>query len=302
MSDNAELHGKILGFLMTEWGRKTERQLTRVDLLYKPGGGFKDEEIRSWIRADSPELFSEFVNVEKLVGQIVEIAEGEADAKAAGKHTFVLRCVQHMGNRPSMSFALSPSYTGGDETALVSNGGPAPRGNEVAVAQVLATNNSQLMRINQQMFDGTIRVLGQQTMNLHQQVSELTAENAVLRRELEEARSNKMDRDFQIAMATEKNHRTNAAFQKFLQIGTIVAAKIGGGGNENQSAPSSSLGMLCGEFQSSLRHDQMGAIMQILDMPQKMLIMEIFNMSRPQEAQQGQQQGQQGAPSGAPAR
>jgi predicted amino acid-binding ACT domain protein len=300
MADNAELHGKILGFLMAEWARKVDRQLVRVDLLYKPGGGFKDEEIRSWVRTDQPELFVDFVNIEKLVAQIVDIAEGEADAKPSGKHTFVLRCVQHGGSRPSMSFALAPSYTGGEETALVSSGAPASRGSEVAVAQVLASNNSQLMRTNQQMFDGTIRVLGQQTMNLHQQVSELTAENALLRRELEEARSNKTDRDFQIAMATEKNARTNAAFQKFLQIGSVVAAKIGGG-NDNQSASASPLGMLIGEFYNSLRPEQMGTLMQSLDMGQKMMFMEIVNLVRPPEQKgEGQPAGQ--APNAAPPR
>jgi hypothetical protein len=103
MSDNAELHGKILGFLMAEWARKDQRQLVRVDLLYAPGGGFKDEEVRSWVRSDSPDLFADFVNIEKLVAQIVEIAEGEVDAKTAGKHRFVVRCVQHAGSRPTMS-------------------------------------------------------------------------------------------------------------------------------------------------------------------------------------------------------
>lgn len=301
MADNAEIHGKILGFLMGEWARKDNRQLTRVDLLYAPGGGFRDEEVRSWVRSDQPELFAEFVNIEKLVAQIVEIAEGEADAKPQGKHRFVVRCLQHAGSRPSLSFALSPSYTGGDETALVSSGGgPAPRGNEVAVAQVLASNNSQLMRTNQQMFDGTIRVLGQQTMNLHQQVSELTAENAVLRKELEEARSNKMDREFNIAMAAEKNARTNAGFQKLLQIGTVVAAKIGGG-DDNQQASQSPLGMLIGEFYNSLRSDQMGALMQTLDMAQKMMFMEIVNLVRPPEGKgDGSPAGQaQGGSNGA---
>lgn len=295
MADNAEIHGKILGFLMGEWARKDQRQLTRVDLLYAPGGGFKDEEIRSWVRSDQPELFADFVNIEKLVAQIVEIAEGEADAKPPGKHRFIVRCLQHAGGRPSHSFALSPSYIGGDETALVSSSMPAPRGNEVAVAQVLASNNSQLMRTNQQMFDGTIRVLGQQTMNLHQQVSELTAENALLRKELEEARSNKMDREFNIAMAAEKNQRTNMAFQKLLQIGTVVAAKVGGGGDNNQHPSQSSLGMLIGEFYTSLRDEQVGALMQTLDMGQKMMFMEIVNMVRPPEGAQAAGQAQGGA-------
>jgi len=291
MSDNAELHGKILGFLMGEWARKDNRQLVGVDLLYAPGQGFRDEEVRRWERADEPEFFAEFVNIEKLVTQIIEIAETEADAKPPGKHRFVVHTRQHLGKSPSMSFALYPTnFGGGDETALLpshhgGNGAGASRGGDIAVAQVLATNNAQLMRTNQQMFDGTIRVLGQQNMNLHEQVAALVAENANLRRELEEARSNKMDREFQIAMAAEKNARTNAGFQKLLQLGSVVAAKIGTGGEAQTETP---LSILLGEFYRSLRQDQMGALMQMLDMAQKIMFMEIVNLVSPPEQPQPQ--------------
>jgi hypothetical protein len=297
MSDNAEHHGKILGFLMAEWARKDNRQLTGVDLLYAPGNGFKDEEVRKWVRADEPELFAEFVNVEKLVAQIVEIAEGEADAKPAGKHRFIVRTHQHMGGRATHSFALSPSYRGSDDVALLPSGG----GGGGRDQQVIANHAGQLMRINAQMFEGTIRVLGQQNMNLHEQVSSLTAENALLRRELEEARSNKMDREFQIAMAAEKNARTNAGFQKLLQIGTVVAAKIGAGNEETQGGGSATpLAMLIGEFYKSLRPEQMGALMQTLDMAQKIMFMEIVNLVKPPEPDDGPSAPRPGAPNGPP--
>jgi hypothetical protein len=279
MSDNAEIHGKVLGFLMAEWARKENRQLVCVDLLYAPGNGFKDEEIRKWVRADEPELFAEFVNVEKLVSQIVEIAEGEADAKPAGKHRFIVRCHQHLGSRPSHSFALSPSYRGGDELTVSSGGGGGGRDQTV-----IANHASQLMRINAQMFEGTIRVLGQQNMNLHEQVSSLTAETALLRRELEEARSNKMDREFQIAMAAEKNARTNAGVQKALQLASVVIAKIGVGDAAGQAGGGvSPLATLIVEFYQSLRQEQLGALMQTLDMAQKIMFMEIVNMVKPPE-------------------
>jgi hypothetical protein len=289
MSDNAELHGKILGFLMAEWARKENRQLTGVDLLYAPGNGFKDEEIRKWIRADEPELFAEFAHVEKLVAQILEIAEGEADAKAPGKHRFIVRTHQHMGGRATMSFPLSPSYRGSEDSALVPSGGGGRD------QQVIASHAGQLMRINAQMFEGTIRVLGQQNMNLHEQVSGLTAENAMLRRELEEARSNKMDREFQIAMAAEKNARTNAGFQKLLQIGSVVAAKIGSGAEALGDGQQNPLAMLISEFYQSLRQDQLGVLMQTLDMGQKILFMEIVNLVKPPEPSQQQGSAPQGA-------
>lgn len=289
---NEELHGKILGFLMGEWARKDNRQLVSVELLYAPGSGFRDEEVRKWVRADEPDLFAEFVHIEKLVSQIIEIATGEADAKAAGKHRFIVRCTQYGGSRPTQSFALSPGYTGGDETAAIV---PNHAGNANRDQQVISNHASQLMRINAQMFEGTIRVLGQQTMALHQQVSDLTAENVALRRELEEARSDRMDREFHIAMATEKNMRTNAGFNKLLQLGSVIAAKIGGG-DDNQQASGSPLATLIVDFYQSLRQDQIGGLMQMLDMAQKMMFMEIVKLVQPPD--QGPGGGRPGASPG----
>ena len=303
MADNAELHAKILGFLMAEWARKDNRQLVAVELVFAPGGGFRDEPIRKWVRADEPDFFAEFVNVEKLVTQIIEIAEGEADAKPAGKHRFIVRTRQHLGERTHISFAVSPSYNGGDETALATNGGgPRGGGGDVAVAQILAANNGQLMRTNTQMFDGTIRVLGQQNLSMHEQIMNLTNENAILRKELEEARSNKMDREFQIAMAAEKNARTNAGVQKALQLGGILVAKFAAGNDgAAQLGEASPLAILIGEFQQSLRPDQMTAIMQILDMPQKINFMEIWNLVKPADKGDGRSQGPPpGGSNGAP--
>lgn len=301
MADNPELHQKIFGFLTTEWARKENRQLTEVHLVYAPGGGFRDEPIRKWVRADEPEFFAEIVNVEKLVTSILEIAEGEVDAKPSGKHRFVIRTQQHLGERANMSFALQPSFHGTDETAMMANGGGgggAGRGGgaDIAAAQILASNNGQLMRINTQMFDGTIRVLGQQNLSMHEQLMALTAENANLRKELEEARSNKMDREFQIAMAAEKNARTNAGFQKLLQLGTVVAAKIGTNNEPAALGEASPVQMLLGEFYQSLRQDQLGVLMQTLDMAQKIMFMEIVNLVRPPDKSNGQPAGQPSPP------
>jgi hypothetical protein len=272
---------------MGEWARKDNRQLTEVDLLFSPGQGFRDEEIRKWVRADEPEFFAEYGNVEKLATQIIEISSGEADAKPAGRHRFLVRTKQHGGSRATHSLVFHPTYTGSDDTALTTGGGGS-RGADVAAAQILASNNGQLMRINTQMFDGTIRVLGQQNLSMHEQIMALTAENATLRRELEEARSNKMDREFQIAMAAEKNARMNAGFQKALQLGSVMIAKIGANNAGAQAlGEGAPLPMLIGEFYQSLRPDQMNMLMQTLDMAQKIMFMEIVNLVRPPEQKPG---------------
>ena len=281
---------------MAEWARKENRQLVEVELVFAPGNGYREESIRKWVRADEPEFFAEFVNIEKLVTQIIEIAEGEADAKPSGKHRFVVRTKQHLGDRAHTSFALSPSYNGGDETTLMPSGPPrggGGGGNEIAAAQILAGNNAQLMRINTQMFDGTIRVLASQSSNMHEQIMTLTTENATLRRELEEARSNKMDREFQIAMAAEKNARANAGFAKVLQLGSVVVAKFASGGDAaGQLGEGAPLPMLIGEFYQSLREEQLRALMQTLDMPQKIMFFEIVKMVKPPDPPGAGPQGQ----------
>jgi hypothetical protein len=99
-----------------------------------------------------------------------------------------------------------------------------------------------------------------------------------------------MDREFQIAMAAEKNARHNAGFQKVLQLGSVVVAKFAAGAEgAAQLGEAGGLPMLLGDFYQSLRQDQLNVLMQTLDMPQKIMFMEIVNMVRPKEpAQQGQ--------------
>jgi len=295
VSDNAELHSKILAFLLGEWARQDNRQLIRVVLFYSPSNGFKDEQIREWVRTDEPELFADSGKLDDLVRQIIDIAEGEVDAKQAGKHRFIVRTYQFMGGRQTLSFALAPTYRGQDDLSLLSSGGGGGGGGSKD-QQVIANHASQLMRINAQMFEGTIRVFGSQNMSLHEQVTTLTAENAMLRRELEEARSNKMDREFNLAMAAEKNARTNAGFQKVLQIGSVIAAKIGTG-TGSEAGTQTPLAILLTEFYQSLRQEQFGVLMNALDLGQKMMFMEIVKMVTPSDSPS--QQGS-GAPASTP--
>ena len=112
MGTDDDLHGKLLSFLTGEFARKDGRQCVHVDLPYAPGDGFRNEEIRAWAREDEPELFAEFVNVEKLVSSIIEIAEGEADCLSRGSHRFIVGTRQHFGGRANRSFVLSPTHSG----------------------------------------------------------------------------------------------------------------------------------------------------------------------------------------------
>jgi len=118
-----DLCRKILAFLVSEF----KRQCLGVDLFYAPGDGYRDEIIRTWTCENDDEFFGDAEdspNLVKLAALIVEIAEGEADPKPAGRHRFFVRTHQRLGARHMMSFAVAPAYFGEDkETPMPKNEG-----------------------------------------------------------------------------------------------------------------------------------------------------------------------------------
>lgn len=107
-----DIQAKILAFLVGEFARTEARQCVSVDLIYSPGHGFRDEEIRTWHRVEEPKLFEDVTSIETLALTILEVAEGEADSKDPGRHRFIVRTRQYFGGRSSQSFTLHPTFTG----------------------------------------------------------------------------------------------------------------------------------------------------------------------------------------------
>ena len=304
---SAEIHQRLLGFLLGEFAKSEGHVCTSIQLFYAPGMGNKDEPIQEWIRKSDPDLF-EPAQIPDLCSRIIDIAEGEADAKQAGKHRFVVRTKQYMGGQANISFALQPSYSGDDPgSALIAAVQGGGRGS--AELQIIANHANQLMRNNTQMHDGSIRVLVTTNLMLQKENGELRAENFKLKGEVEAARHDRLKEEFEISMAVDKNNRANAGFQKLLQLGTVVAAKITAGvsGNDGnaggaQGGPSP-LQMLVGELKNSLRPEQIGILMNTFDMPQKIIFGQIMEMVMAAEQAAQQQQQQPGSPptSGFPA-
>lgn len=298
---SAELHQKLLGFLASEFTKKEGHQCVSVELMFSPGGGFKDEQVREWVRANDPDLF-EMANIPDFVSNMLDIAEGEADAKPAGRHRFFVRTTQFLRGRQICSFALQPAFSGSDDSMALQTASAASSGSRQD-AQVISNHASQLMRVNVQMFDGALRSLSATNERLNKENAELRAENIIVRREVEDARSSKIEKEFQIMMAADKNARANAGFQKLLQFGTVIAAKIGGGSEVTGEARP--FQMLVSEFGNSLRPEQIQVLITTLDMGQKMMFKEIMDMAaaaaqpngHPNGASQPPSNGTGGSPS-----
>jgi len=89
--------------------------------------------------------------------------------------------------------------------------------------------------------------------------AKILSDAGVLRRELEEARLDKMGREFQIAIACKKAEAADkeAQFQRLLQC---------------RESP---ISVLLPTFYQSLSPDQKASLIELLDTPQKLMLMEI---------------------------
>lgn len=286
-----EIREKLLEFLSGEIAKKGPQQCVRIDLVYAQPQ-CREEELRRWAREADPELFENLLRVEKLIAEIIELAESHTDSFGQGKHRFVVRTHQHIGGRSTRAFLMSPAATiGGTEQALV----PAAGGS--STDQILSQNNQALMRVNQQMFQSSFGTLATLAERMRDDNAKLLVENQELRRENAELKSNQLEKEFSIFERTELHKQKAQGFNALMQVGTVVAAKLTGGSGPVGPAP---LVMLLGKFGESLREDQGQRLMSILDGPQKMMFMEIMNLVA-QDVQRAQQeaQQQQGAPNGA---
>jgi hypothetical protein len=155
---------------------------------------------------------------------------------------------------------------------------------------VLASNNQALMRVNQQMFDSAFRPLMQIQANLLDQMAAMREENSRLQREIAEAKSNNLEREWKIAEAADKNNRSNAMLATGMQVAKVIAAKIGGIDGGGDQALTAGMGLVV-DWARTLRPDQVEVIMSAQDMSQKIMLMEIFKLIQ----QQGQEPEQQAA-------
>ena len=298
---SAEIHQRLLGFLLGEFAKTENHTCISLELVFSPAG-YKDEPIQEWIRKTDPDLF-EPAQTPDFCSLIIDIAAGEADAKPPGRHRFVVRTKQFLHGQASQSFALQPSYTGEDPSIalMAAQGGGRSGGN--GELQIIANHANQLMRNNTQIFDGSIRVLVATNQMLSKENGDLRIENFKLKGEVEAAKHDRLKDEFEISMAVDKNNRANAGWQKALQLGTVLAARITGGtsgteGNQGgaQAGPSP-LHMLVAELKNSLmrKPETIAVLMNAFDMSEKILFSQIMEIVTAVEQQQAQQQ-QPGAP------
>jgi hypothetical protein len=285
-----ELHRRLREFLVAEVNRRDERQCVRIELFYAPRGS-RPTPLKDWSRKEYPEIFESLTLIEKLTTTLIEAAEYYADSFQSGKHRFEVWTKQHLGSGAQFAFVMQPAATAvaAEDTALAAPGGGASGSTpltEGTAAHVIAT----LTRAQQSMFDGTVRVLGATNASFREENTELRERVRSLERELDQARSERLEREHVVRMEDRRQDQRSEALGRLLQLASILAGRFvagdGTGPNAAQNA-GQALRLLIAQFAKSLRPEQIQAVFGSLDQVQQGMLMEIMTIATRDEAQPG---------------
>jgi len=280
MSD--DLREKLVAFLAKEFARKEHRQCIRLELSHAQIG-YRGDVLRTWDRAESPDLF-ELKNIEELASEIVKLARDEAD-NFPTRQRFVLRTEQYLaGGRAKHTFMMEPEYSGDDETqAIVGASGEVSAAPTVAnVLAMQMRHNERMMQMNAQTFQGSLQAALRQNQMLVDENMQLRKERAEMMKELEESRSNKDERELAALAQVASDNRKDKAVGKLLQLAPVVAAKLAGGKDGLPGAPTP-LSILVSELGKSLSTEQIQRIASALTMEQKILFAEAMKTAKASE-------------------
>ena len=301
--DTADLHARILAFLRGELALTGHQVCVSLELELAPTAqGFRPQQLKKWIRESQPELFEGGLETEKLVTTILQMADDDVETQSPGKYRYVVRTLQRLGERSTVSFSLSPTYRGGadDDSTALTVAGQKIDGNAAATA-ILGRHAGDLLRVNLQQSELQMKYATHVTAKLLEDNAQLNIENRNLRRENDELKSTRMEREYSLSERAEKMHQGNKQFDKIMQLGTIVASKMlgdGGGG-------ATPVGMLLATFKDSITQQQSMQLLQMLTNEQRLMLMEIFSYATTAEQAQAAQaaqngHGANGATNGAP--
>lgn len=291
-----EIHRKLVDFLGREFGRTEGRQAISCKLVYAQPGS-RGDEIRTWDRAETPELFDGLAAVEGMASEILRLSSDHADSFGSGKHRFEVRVTQHLGSRPKMSFMMFAESDGGSGEGLSEDEPPTERG-------VLAQSMRHL-----EVTQRTLTTVYQSALGtMSSMIRDMSDENRTLRTdrakhlsELENARNEQTERELAAHLAASAEERKDMALQKVLAFLPVAASRLigsgaGSGTSETKASDTgAAMSMLAGELAESIDQAQLMKLMPIFTESQRLLLMEMFAMARKNKQATEQEQGKQAA-------
>jgi hypothetical protein len=271
-----DIHQQLLVWITAEFKLQNGRGPKMLELFYMPAIGGRSEQLKAWYREETPEIFEDIPKIDTLVALIIQLAEEHAETMpVAPKHRYKLRVTQILGGRQVKPFVIEPSSEGIDEYAMqVMNGG----GHQQAGAIDRAFDTQ--VRVNAQMYGATLGWTGKRMDELHHENTRLHIRVRELERDLDDARSTREERHWNIRKEMSKHERTDKGFEKLMSWGSIIVSKMLGPGSVSQDGEPDPLVMQLADFFHSMQQDQIGKLMTIFNSAQRAQFMEIVNVVR----------------------
>jgi hypothetical protein len=306
MADDRE--EKLLAFLTAQLALTEYRQLVKIELEYTPASGFRADPVRAWTPASDPDVFGIFddldegdddkkdnadkiaqrrnLRTQRLVGEIIALAEDFADGYGSGTHRFCVRTHEHLHGRSNHRFKVLPGYHGEDSALEGQQLEPTQTG---LVKQLMGhlenKERGQLAMIGQ--FLGVMKhgmeTLREENEALRAQLTEQGKQRALMLESVENAKSKEHDRELELAIVMGERERKDFAVKKVVNLLPVamsvamrkLTAPKDGAVNGKKTKPSP-IALVLQELAAGLTDEQRGQIQAVLAMEQAISLHEII--------------------------
>jgi hypothetical protein len=256
-------------------GRCTKLVLRQVK--NSRGGG---EDVSSWKVPSAPEA--------EWFDEVIDEIAAEAHQDAGGVGGLVPYQVQAFYQREPdkalarfafREFAQSDEDVEGDEDAI------EPAGMKGLLNQLMR-HNEAIMRTSVLATGQTMGGLIKQISRQNELIESLVDEKFKNLQVIEEAMSNKEDREFKRLEAARKGEMIRDAFDKFQALLPIIVAKLAGGkGGGPVTKESAQRDAMLKSFMASINEEQLGALTSALKPEQQVMVFEMYQSIQNEEQQ-----------------
>jgi hypothetical protein len=213
---------RIMLWLAGQLNREPEtvRAVQRISLRVAQGvgrPGMRGDEVASWHRDDSPDLFNPSGAAE-LTSAIFASAEGVATSP--GDHRFSICLVDRCDQKAFQTIVV----TGEEAVSDVTSASGAAVSLLAQTQRHLEATQAMHMRAHAAIVD----TLSDQLHARDEENKQLRAEISAMRREVEEARDQSVRRDIEAAEAAGREKRKDDAIGAVLKLAPVVANRIAG--------------------------------------------------------------------------
>jgi hypothetical protein len=300
----SDIHARLAAFIVDEMGRPEQHACIKLELIYMPPGEHRRDPLKTWHRGN--EVDRPYFDVkataylDRLVAEMVELAEYHADSFGIGKHRF--KVVSHHamgGGRHTHNFTMLPSAES-SEGELVGASELDPSTGGITLQLMRHLENQQ--RLNKDMmtsFAGAMREAMTQLRTdndrLHALIVAKDSQRLAELTEVEAARSKAHDQQIEAQLVVSETERKTFATKKIFGLlpvaisrfieggedkdGDGKKAKLGKDGKAKPWKPSA-LSVALGELAESLTDEQQEVIENTLDIEQKIMLSEAIRLSK----------------------